>query len=637
MWTEEISLETLKAIVQEAVAVKDSEDYWMVTWVDKIGLGYDGTPYYKASIHRIKSTELKDFKIESLDLSSPRFVVIPLRLLRIIPVGTLIKHGLILFKSHNTYLPTFTIDFNTERGFERTTLGRWKYGDSVLKKLSWHKLGSSYSKESDHRFAANSNISVYRHSRRQSANYDYVIFPSVELARFYWFPSTRLAHALLNGKAASRDLHNELYVPELTFRKSEDGVEFHQVIIRDKMHIRDRRFIARLAFDSDALYSANTIYQCVINTKLEAGNIGALYLDCEFPFKDDTTLQARGYIISLDTVNVLMITEIVKCWGPWPFDRLDYDRETERPQTDETKDKDGERRVPFPPEPAKPPESPKDENEEDTEDEFERIMLDRNPFIKDKPGFDHSKRNNSTVRNVQYSDVGSRFPTMPKEGNRLDRFRKIPPKHEKPTKSKLIDNISTSENTQSGGTSTGLDIVSDEKDGKEKFVDFPAYVSSLVKYFVKKGAKADFINTLEGVESDTTPWYQPERILLSIQITDLLIIDLYMIYIRLKGAEFILCWMDKDLKTSMKIVTKYRIDNKEISEDQDEDIIRFYPEDIEDLVVAMQDNYKTMGKLNADKNGGFRVKRLYNTGDKGLKSYYDRMLDCIEYKDLDEE
>jgi hypothetical protein len=194
----------------------------MLTWIDKVGLYNDGTPYFKASVHRVKSINLTEFKIENIDLKNPRWIALPLRLLRIFPVGTLFKGGTVLFKSHLGYIPDFTIDLNTASSFERTTISNWRYGEAFIKAMSWHKLDSGFPKTESKRFAAHSNILVYPNSKRPSADYDFVIFPTSELARFYWFPSTRLFRALMDGKASS-DLKNELYVPESALKKSVDG------------------------------------------------------------------------------------------------------------------------------------------------------------------------------------------------------------------------------------------------------------------------------------------------------------------------------------------------------------------------------------------------------------------------------
>ncbi|MFN7493563.1 MAG: hypothetical protein ACK5RG_11650, partial [Cyclobacteriaceae bacterium] len=67
LWPPNISLEELKGVVEKSISQLDFRDFWMITWIDKIGTGDDGTPYFKASVHRVKSSDLSKFRVISLD------------------------------------------------------------------------------------------------------------------------------------------------------------------------------------------------------------------------------------------------------------------------------------------------------------------------------------------------------------------------------------------------------------------------------------------------------------------------------------------------------------------------------------------------------------------------------------------
>lgn len=626
MWHPKVSIEELKTVVQEALTVPYSEDVWMITWIDKIGLDHEGNPYFKASIHRIMSSELEYFKLDSLDLKNPTFVTLPLRIMRLFPVGTLIKYGITRFLSHHTYIPKFVIDLNTTRDFERNTLGKWKYGDTLIKTMGFHKLNSPYSKQDDNRFAANSEIIVFKHPKRQSENYDYIVIPAAEIARFYWFTSSKLFRALMNAKAASRDLHNELYVPELTMKKSKNGVEIHQVILRDEMHLLDAEPIARLAFSGAALYSANTIYKRVQTSKIEAGNVGALYLDCAFPFRGDTTLQTRGYIADLDEVSVLMVTEIARCSGPMPFDVLYYDHETPRKQIDTTQEKKGYNTVP----PKEDPEPLKDDDE--PEERFQGFLLDRHGFLKPNPLFDHKRKNDNLAKPAQFIDKGARFIGWSRKKFRLERFESVPPKNEREGKAKPFTNASTNYNTQNEADSLGLDVVSKETDLSPRRIVLSDYARELTEYFISKGAQVDFVRLVD--DSDpSAPWYQSEPIPVTIKTGKDTDITLFMFYIRVMETEFILCWMDMQLGTSLKLVTKLKIKNA-TNGDNDKHL-SFDVGDVSLIVQAIQENHKTMDSLNSQ-TSGFRVSRLYNVVVTTVEKDYERMLakiGVLGYKD----
>ncbi len=622
MWPPKISLEELKGMVDKSISHLDFRDFWMITWIDKIGIDVDGTPYFRASVHRLKSSDLSKFRVESLDLRNPRWVTLPLRVLRIFPVGTLLKGGIVFFKSHHSFLSDFKIDLNTESGHENTSIGKWKHGEELIRFMSWSKLDSGFPRVDSKRFAFNSKILVYPSLFRQSSPYDYIIFPKTELGRFYWFPSTRLFRALMDGKTSS-ELNNTLYVPQSAVKKSDEKGEYHEILIGDRMHLTDVKFIARLAFSSDALRSANTIYQSVINAKLENGNKGILHLDSAFPFKDHTSLKVKGYTIKLDSVTVLIVTELMECYGPWPFSRLAYDRETPRGVVDETLEKKGTKPVPSDKTDDSDDDDDKDENDE--EDNFEEFILKRYPIVKPGRTFDHNQKNNNRTINIEIAVKGSQFPNIPKEKWRLNRTRIVPPKDKREGKPIPIENISTNENTKSGGDSTNLEIVNEEDKVKRKEVPLPIFIKKLAKEFKDKSAQVNFVVKVDDNLSEDSKWYQPEATPMIIPLSEKIDVLVYLIYIRLAEKQYILCEMDRD--TSTKIVLKKALDNET-------GIVSFRADDVAFIVTAIKDNYRTMGKL--DEKSGFKVMRLYHMGDT-TKNLCNRIVSKIELEGYEDD
>ncbi len=616
LWPPNISLEELKGVVEKSISQLDFRDFWMITWIDKIGTGDDGTPYFKASVHRVKSSDLSKFRVISLDLLKPQWITLPLRLLRIFPVGTLLKGGLVHFKSHHSFLTDYTIDLNTESGYENTTLGKWKYGEELIKYMSWGKLDSGYPRSDAKRFAFNSKILVYPNSFRKLAPYDYIVISKTELSRFYWFPSTRLFHELMDGNASSQ-LNNRLYVPESAIKKTDKNGEYHEILVRDRMHLRDVNFIARLAFSYEALLSANTIYQSVINSKLEHGNIGFLHLDCEFPFKDHTSLKVKGYTIRLASVTLLIVTELMQCYGPWPFNRLAYDRETPRAEIDDSLEMVGTKPVPSDKTEEKEG-GDNDNDEEDVEDDFEDFILKRFPIVRPDRTFDNNQKNNNRTVDIEHIDKGFRFPTMPTNKWRLDRKRAAPPKNKREGDPTIIDNISTNKNTKSGGESTNIEVIQEEVPIRRKEVPLPTFIKKLTEEFKKRDAEVDFIVNVDGDTSESK-WYQPELTSIIIPISDRVDVLVYLIYIRLAEKQYILCEMDRD--TSTKIVLKKKLDNEK-------GIIAFRAEDVALIITAIKDNYRTLDQLNNTKSG-LTVSRLYHVGDT-TKDLCSRIISKME-------
>lgn len=603
MFTAKVTLEQLKKIVSEAIFHLDYRQLWMITWIDKIDVNPSGYPYFIAAVHQVISDRPSDssFDLSKLDLKKPRTVALPLRLLRLFPVGTLFSNGVTLFKAHERYIPNYILDIDTSQGLVRTKLKHWIHGPALISAMSFSKLNTASSGRTKSELASESNVSIYdnRATKSKIANFDYILFQGIELARFYWFPSTKLFHAFMDGAAAS-NLQSELYVSEDTFVKTVDGKDYHQVIISDSMYLRDAPFIARIAFDTEALSSANTIYQSVVRNRSMFFKV-PLHLDCTFPFIDKTTLKVNGYTIQVDSVTILIVTEINQCYGPWPFKSLKFDRETPRAVVDPNLEKMGTEKRPI--------ESPdvSAEDEYDVEDELAEIVFHYNPRLKNGFGFDSSKKNNNRVGNAEYSESIDRFPTLTKDRERLDRIRLVNPKNLRDTPTIPIDNISMNENKQSGGRSTNLDIVTSEL-VKEVEIDTEQFIIKLCKEFRDVGAVVQCV-TLTG---DSI--YSDEIVPIEIPLPDGKHLYAYFLRVQFATKDFFICEFENRVGTSLKIIIRTEMIQMDEASERNE---------VEELVKAIGKNHTLLGGVPKDKYTVSRINHIEETEPKG---YRDRIL-----------
>lgn len=616
MWKAKLTLEQIKTIISDCIAELDPRQTWMITWLDKIALRDDGTPYIKVAVHHVHQELFKAFSLEHLNINKPRWIALPLRLLRVFPVGTLLHNGMAMFGSHHGYIQSFALDMNTSSELIRTTLGAWRHGSAIVNAMRWNRL-DRFDVQPAGRFAVNSKIVVYPHRRRQEAKFDFVVFPAAELARFYWFPSSRFFRALVEGEAAG-GLKNKLYVPEITMAITGEEEVYHQIIVRDSMHLRDAEFIARLAFSPEAYYSANTIYQSVLHARLEPGNRGALHLDCVFPFRTDTTVKVHGYVIRTGEADVLIVTELLQCCGPWPFDSLKYDRETPRPETDDSLKCKGKKHVSDENQEKDQPDDEDNWNDqgEDDEDIINGFVL-RNPKLPSDPRFDHIQRNNSRVKHAELDLKSQRFPTLTAKKERLKRYRKVPPKNTLKVPAVPIDNISVNDNKQTGGGSTNIDLVSTEGEMNLVAVDWGAYVEKLCEFFRENGCDASYIANLDNGGHDLP--HQVDQVRLLLELGRSFRVSFFVIHVCMPKINFIVCEMDRRLRTSLKIIIKSRKPGQAKAE--------FTPDDLAGIYSAIKTNYQTLDQLHDPKiKSNLKVIRLYHLPDASVGDLGERIL-----------
>jgi hypothetical protein len=445
------------------------------------------------------------------------------------------------------------------------------------------------------------------------------MFRDAELNRFYWFPSTRLMQALLNGASANKE-SNQLYVSGSANVKILNGEKIHEILLDDTMHLRDHPQIARLAFDKEALSSANRIYQSVLNSKLFTSNNSMLHLSGSFPFLDETSLQVKAFVVKITNYNILIVTEILQCHGPWPFERLRYDRKTPMGLLDDKLNPDGTKNNPI----DKPEYS--QIHEIDNEDEYElKFTYNRSPFLPYHGNFDNTKSNNPNLKNFQVVDKGSKFPTLTKDRERMNRTRFVPPRNTKDLPLIPTSNVSSNEKTQSGSNSTKLDVTSYEV-STELPLDSLDFLKKLCELFERENCNVDYI-----LDHDENYFYEKIESQ-PIQINNTIIFA-YFIRVKHPNKEFVICELDAKYGSSLKIITKVKessnskietitsIDEKKLDEK-----LYFNNEDIKAIFEAYASNVKTLSGL----PDNLKLTLLYHIKGCDVKQYKERIFKKVD-------
>jgi len=151
-----------------------------------------------------------------------------------------------------------------------------------------------------------------------------VMIPTLEIIRFYYAPSTRLAQALFWGE------YHE------TFNAQRSGV-FEQGVVR--VHLRrwledqDAWTLARYICSAVMQREAGRLYKSLQLDQLNSASLTPAphqALPCGFPFEGPTTVE--GIFLRLPgptraSVPRWLILRLERCWAPFPFDRVIVERD----------------------------------------------------------------------------------------------------------------------------------------------------------------------------------------------------------------------------------------------------------------------------------------------------------------------
>lgn len=134
----------------------------------------------------------------------------------------------------------------------------------------------------------------------------YLVVPSMELIRFYFCRSGVLSKLMFS---AGYDFD--------TLRRScrlKDGIA--NVVLPEKLRKEDAPVIARIAFDD----AAGHAYRQFLNSyRMASLNEVDWYPKMDFPIKGRTDLQARGVWIEQDGERTFVVSELLSCSHPFPF------------------------------------------------------------------------------------------------------------------------------------------------------------------------------------------------------------------------------------------------------------------------------------------------------------------------------
>jgi hypothetical protein len=151
-----------------------------------------------------------------------------------------------------------------------------------------------------------------------------VMIPTLEIIRFYYAPSTRLAQALFWGE------YNEMFNSERSGVVEEGVVRVH---LRRWLEDQDAWTVARyicspvMQREASRLHKSLQLYQ-LNSTSLISEPDQAL--PCGFPFEGPTTVQGifvRLPGLSPDSPPRWLILQLERCSAPFPFNRVIVDRD----------------------------------------------------------------------------------------------------------------------------------------------------------------------------------------------------------------------------------------------------------------------------------------------------------------------
>jgi len=150
-----------------------------------------------------------------------------------------------------------------------------------------------------------------------------VLIPCVEVFRFFYALSSRLANAALSDAFLDPDR----YLWDVKESKVVSEQRFAFLKLRKRMHDDDVLHLAMYAFNEVALSRAQEIYRYLSNFTLSEGNERAIRALPPF----DGRLRIKADVVNLPTARFsrTLITRLVSCDWRLPFDRIDHVREND--------------------------------------------------------------------------------------------------------------------------------------------------------------------------------------------------------------------------------------------------------------------------------------------------------------------
>lgn len=145
----------------------------------------------------------------------------------------------------------------------------------------------------------------------------FILIPCVEIFRFYYGMSTKLAKFILRGDT-------DLFNPGESRLDTETGLGHLQ--LRTQMDGLDAWIIGRFAFSDLALYEAKSVHKKLATDK---ANSELPTLVAKPPFEGRTSLFAEGKFIESMGKRRFLVFKLVGCSGAFPFRNLEYCRDND--------------------------------------------------------------------------------------------------------------------------------------------------------------------------------------------------------------------------------------------------------------------------------------------------------------------
>lgn len=161
-----------------------------------------------------------------------------------------------------------------------------------------------------------------------------ILLPAVEAIRFYYAPSTDLAHVMFNGALQQDRPH----VIDPDYSGPADGTNKRMVVaLRQWLADTDAWVIGRILGDAHAASGSTRIHESLITA---GANAQPAFPECGLPFEGsaDWTVRAVDVTPSRASNSRWLILELEKCTGPFPYEELEVIRDNDNRKADPFKD-----------------------------------------------------------------------------------------------------------------------------------------------------------------------------------------------------------------------------------------------------------------------------------------------------------
>lgn len=161
-----------------------------------------------------------------------------------------------------------------------------------------------------------------------------ILLPVAEAIRFYYAPSTDLAHVMFSGVLQQDRSH----VIDPDYSGSADGTNRRMVVaLRQWLADADAWIIGRILGDEHAASGSARIHESLMTA---GANTQRAFPKCGLPFEGSADWTAR--VVDIAPIGAVkscwLILELEKCTGPFPYEELEVTRDNDSRKGDPLKD-----------------------------------------------------------------------------------------------------------------------------------------------------------------------------------------------------------------------------------------------------------------------------------------------------------